>query len=80
PGGWFPENRISAEAALRHYTRDAAYASFDEDIKGTLAPGKLADFVVLSQNILEPPSERILSAKVLMTLMGGKETFRSPGF
>ncbi|MFH1574418.1 MAG: amidohydrolase [Acidobacteriota bacterium] len=80
PGGWYPENRISADAALRHYTRDAAYASFDEEIKGTLTPGKLADFVVLSEDILEPPSERILSAKVLMCVMGGKETFRSPGF
>ena len=52
PGGWYPENRITVEAALRHYTRDAAYASFDEARKGTIAVGKYADFVVLSNDIL----------------------------
>jgi predicted amidohydrolase YtcJ len=80
PGGWYPQNRISAEAALRHYTADAAYASFEEGNKGTLAAGKLADFVVLSENILEPPSERLLKTKVLMTVMGGQDTWRDPAF
>ncbi len=79
-GGFYPSNRISAEAALRHFTRDAAYASFDEKDKGTLSVDKLADFVVLSENILEPPPERILKAKVLLTVMGGQDTFRAPGF
>jgi predicted amidohydrolase YtcJ len=79
-GGWYPENRLTTEAALRHFTRDGAYASFDEAIKGTLAPGKLADFVVLSANILDLPPERILDAKVLLTVMGGRDTFRSPDF
>jgi hypothetical protein len=80
PGGWNPSQRIPAEAALRHFTRDAAYASFDEDVKGTLAPGKLADFVVLSEDILQPPPERILNAKVLLTVMGGRDTHRDPRF
>ena len=79
-GGWYPENRISAEAALRHFTRDAAYASFDEGVRGTLVPGKLADFVVLSEDILAGPPERILGARVLLTVMGGRETFRAPEF
>ena len=79
-GGWQPQERITAEAALRHFTADAAYASFDEDRKGTLAAGKLADFVVLSDDILAPPAERILRAKVLLTVMGGRDTFRSPAF
>ena len=73
--GWYPENRISPEAALRHFTKDAAYASFDEKVKGTIAKGKYADFVVLSENILDPPAERILKTKVLMTFMGGKQTW-----
>ena len=76
PGGWYPENRISVEAALRHFTSDAAYASFDENDKGTLSIGKLADFVVLSDNILEPPPERILKTKVLLTVVGGQDTYR----
>jgi predicted amidohydrolase YtcJ len=79
-GGWYPENRISAEAALRHFTRDAAYASFDENDKGTLAVGKLADFVVLSEDIVRQPPERILKARVVATVMGGRETFRAGEF
>ncbi|HVG37650.1 MAG TPA: amidohydrolase [Pyrinomonadaceae bacterium] len=75
-GGWYPQNRISVEAALRHFTRDSAYASFDENLKGTLAPGKLADFVVLSEDILSGPPERLLKTKVLLTVMGGRDTYR----
>ena len=77
PEGYFPQHRISVEAALHHFTVDAAYASFDEKVKGTLTPGKYADFVVLSENILEPPVERVLKTKVLLTVMGGKDTYRS---
>lgn len=79
-GGWQPHERISPEAALRHFTADAAYASFEEHRKGTLAAGKLADFVVLSDDILAPPAERILRTKVLLTVMGGRDTFRAPEF
>jgi predicted amidohydrolase YtcJ len=79
-GGWEPHERIGAEAALRHFTADAAYASFDEDVKGALAPGKLADFVVLSEDILSPPAERLLRAKVLLTVMGGRDTYRTAEF
>ena len=76
PGGWYPENRITVEAALRHFTRDGAYASFDEKEKGTLTPGKLADFVVLSDDIVSAPPEQILKTKILLTVMGGRETYR----
>ncbi|HJZ12572.1 MAG TPA: amidohydrolase, partial [Acidobacteriota bacterium] len=75
PEGYFAQHRIPVESALRHFTVDAAYASFEEKQKGTLTPGKYADFVVLSENILEPPAERVLKAKVLMTVMGGKVTY-----
>ena len=77
-GGWQPQERLTAEAALRHFTVDAAYASFDEDVKGTLAAGKLADFVVLSEDILAEPAERLLKVKVLLTVMDGRDTFRAP--
>jgi predicted amidohydrolase YtcJ len=79
-GGWYPVGRISVEAALRHYTRDGAYASFDENIRGTLTAGKLADFVVLSKDLLAIPSSDILKTKVLLTVMGGKETYRDKEF
>jgi predicted amidohydrolase YtcJ len=80
PGGWYPEGRISVEAALRHYTRDGAYASFAEDVRGTLAPGKLADFVVLSRDILSVPLAEIPKTKVLLTVMGGRDTYRDAEF
>lgn len=79
-GGWYPAGRISVEAALRHYTRDGAYASFDDDVRGTLAAGQLADFVVLSSDILTIPAADILKTKVLLTVMGGKDTYRDKGF
>jgi len=79
-GGWYPQNRIGVEAALRHYTVDAAYASFDESQKGTITPGKFADFVVLSQDLLALPPERLLDAKVLLTVMSGRETYRAADF
>ncbi len=80
PGGWYPAGDISVEAALRHYTRDGAYAAFDEGIRGTLAPGKLADFVVLSKDILTILPAEILTTKVLLTVMGGRDTYRDKNF
>jgi predicted amidohydrolase YtcJ len=79
-GGWYPQNRISVEAALRHYTRDGAYANFDEQKRGTLTPGKLADLVVLSRDILTIPPTDILKTRVLLTVMGGHDTYRAPEF
>ena len=74
--GWYPANRIGVESALAHYTRDAAYASFDESVKGTIAAGKVADFVVLSRDILSIPAAELLETRVLLTVMGGRETYR----
>lgn len=71
-GGWHPEHRLSLEAALRHYTWGSAYASFEEGDKGTLVPGKLADFVVLTEDIFDSPPARLLTAKVAMTVVGGR--------
>jgi predicted amidohydrolase YtcJ len=79
-GGWYPQNRISVETALLHYTRDAAYASFEETRTGTISAGKFADFVVLSQDILEGPPQRLLQTKVLLTVLRGRETWRAPEF
>ena len=79
-GGWEPTQKLTVEAALRHFTRDAAYAEHGEKEKGTLAPGRLADFVVLSQDLLAVPSERIKDTKVLLTVLGGQDTFRAKEF
>ena len=78
PGGWYPQNRISVEAALAHFTRDAAYASFDETDKGTISRGKYADFAVLSEDILAGPPQRLLDARVVLTVMRGRVTHRTP--
>jgi predicted amidohydrolase YtcJ len=79
-GGWNPRERIRAEAALAHFTRDAAWASFEDHRKGTLAPGKLADLVVLSDDITAVAPERIRDTRVLLTVMGGRETHRDPTY
>jgi predicted amidohydrolase YtcJ len=66
-----PNIRISIEDALRCYTIDSAYASFEEKIKGSLAPGKLADFVILSEDIMHIPPEDLRKVTVLQTYLGG---------
>ena len=73
---FFPEQRMTREEALRSYTRNAAYAAFEEDVKGSLVPGKLADVTVLSCDILTVPDEEIRGARVLYTIVGGKVVYR----
>ncbi len=75
PEGWVPEEKISVEQALKAYTLNGAYASFEEDIKGSLAPGKLADFVVFEQNLLAIDPAVIKDVKVLMTFVGGEKVY-----
>jgi predicted amidohydrolase YtcJ len=75
PGGWVPQQKISVEEAVRAYTVDAAYASFDESRKGTLTQGRLADFVMLERNIFEIPPEEIGAVRVRMTVVGGRTVF-----
>jgi hypothetical protein len=61
--------------ALRSYTIDAAYAAFEEENRGSLTPGKLADIVVLSQDILTVPPERLRETRVLYTILGGRVVY-----
>jgi hypothetical protein len=70
--GWFPEQRISIEQAIRAYTYNTAYANFEEQTKGSIEVGKLADIVVLTRNLLSVPPREILDAKVVYTIVGGK--------
>jgi len=76
PNGWVPEQKITVDEALRAYTINAAYASFEEQLKGSLIPGKLADFVILNQDITTIPSEQIPYTKVMMTVIDGKIVFQ----
>ena len=69
---FFPEQRMTRDEALRSYTIGAAYAAFDEKEKGSLSPGKLADVVVLSRDILTVADREILDARVDLTIVGGK--------
>lgn len=76
-GGYEPEQAMSREQALRSYTLDAAYGAFEEKIKGSIRPGKLADFTVFSKDIMSVPANEILSTKVEMTIVGGKILYQS---
>ena len=69
---FFPEQCMTRQEALRSYTIDAAWAGFEEHLKGSLTPGKLADIVVLSNNLLTCPGEDILSTEVEYTIIGGR--------
>ena len=69
---FLPEERISAEQAIALYTRHAAYASFDENVKGSITAGKLADLVLLSEDPTRMEPEAIKAIRVLKTVMGGE--------
>lgn len=75
PNGWFPEQKITVDEAISAYTIDAAFAAFDDKIKGSITSGKLADLVVLSQDILTIPVNEIVKTEVLYTIVGGKVVY-----
>jgi predicted amidohydrolase YtcJ len=76
-GGWHPEERITVDEAVRAYTLDAAHASGEEHIKGSIEPGKLADLVVLSRNIFEVSEEAIVDVHVEMTVFNGEIVYEA---
>jgi len=69
---FYPDQRMSREEALRSYTMNNAYAAFEDDVKGSLTPGKLADITVLSKDIMTIPEDDIPSTQVAYTIVGGK--------
>ncbi|KAI0700891.1 amidohydrolase family-domain-containing protein [Cytidiella melzeri] len=77
PEGWFPEQRMSRMEALKGMTWDPAYASFSEGTLGSISAGKHADFVVLSQDIMTIATDKILSTKVLATVIDGGVVYGS---
>ncbi len=76
PNGWIPEQKISVEEAIKCYTLNSAYAEFQEKDKGSIEPGKYADFAVLSDNLLEINPVKIKDVKVEMTVVGGKIVYK----
>jgi predicted amidohydrolase YtcJ len=75
PKGWIPEQRVSVEEAVRAYTLGSAYAEFQEHEKGAIAAGKLADLVILSQDIFKIDPNEIDRVKVVLTIMGGRVVY-----
>jgi predicted amidohydrolase YtcJ len=79
PGGWFPEQRITVREAVEAYTRGASWAAMRERDEGSLEPGKLADIVVLTRDILDlAEAAHIAEAKVAMTILGGRVVYEAP--
>ena len=72
PGGWFPEQKLSVAEAIEAYTMGSAYAEFQEKEKGSITPGKLADMVLLSDDVFSIDPTKIRDVKVLKTVVGGK--------
>ena len=79
-GVYGPAERISREEALRTYTINGAKLAFEDTIKGSLEPGKLADMVVLSGDYLTVPEKQIESLKPVATIVGGKVVYEGAGF
>jgi predicted amidohydrolase YtcJ len=74
-GGWYPEQKISVAEALKAYTINGAFSVFEDGIRGSLEPGKLADVTVFDRNLLKIVPEDILNAEVIQTIVGGKIVF-----
>ena len=72
---WGPSQRISSDDALRIYTRNGAYASFEENIKGSIEAGKLADFVILEEDLTKVDPFAIKDIKIIQTVVGGRTTY-----
>jgi hypothetical protein len=78
--GWYPDQRLTIEEAIEAYTEGPAWASFEENVKGTLAPGKLADIAVFDTNLVEAGAaepKKLLEAKVLYAMVGGKIVYQA---
>jgi predicted amidohydrolase YtcJ len=78
-GGWFPQERIDLETALRAYTVNNAWAAGEEDLKGRLAPGLLADIAVLDRDPFAVPPEELKEVKTVLTVVGGKIVYQAGG-
>ena len=74
-GGYEPEQKMTREQALKSYTLDAAYGAFEEEIKGSITPGKLADFTIYSQDLMTVPEAEFLNTVIEMTIFDGQVVY-----
>ncbi len=77
PDGWFPEQKLTIQESLAAYTMGSAYAEFQDDVKGSIEVGKLADFVLLGRDVLTIPATELREVQVLRTWVGGVEVYRA---
>ena len=75
-GGWFPEQRMTIEEAIKGFTIWAAYGAFQEDVLGSIEIGKLADLSVLNKDILTADPQEILTTQAVYTIVGGKVRYK----
>ena len=78
PGGWHPQERVTALEAVQMFAKDAAFAAFEENDRGSIAPGKRADFTVLTRDVTAIPPADILKTEVAFTMVGGEVAYQAP--
>jgi predicted amidohydrolase YtcJ len=76
PGGWYPDQRLTLAEAIRGFTKDAAYAAFEENSRGTIEVGKLADFTIVEGDLLAMPPAQLWKTKVRYTIVGGEVVYK----
>ena len=80
PEGFVPQQRLSLEDTIRAYTLGAAFAGHREETEGSLEPGKLADLIVLSQDLFKIEPSTIVKTRVMLTMVGGKVVYKAPNW
>jgi predicted amidohydrolase YtcJ len=74
-GGWYPNERLTLAEAIRGFTSDAAYAGFEEASRGTIEPGKLADFTIVDRNPYDVPASELFKLQPVYTIVGGEVVY-----
>jgi predicted amidohydrolase YtcJ len=76
PGGWYPDQRLTLQEAIRGFTQDAAFAAFEESSRGTIEPGKLADLTIVQGDLFSTPASELFKTKVRATVVGGRIVYQ----
>jgi len=76
-GGWYPDQKLTLTEAIRGFTKDAAYAAFEEDSRGTIEPGRLADLTIVEGDLFTMPQSELFKANVRYAIVGGEIVFNA---